>query len=96
VEPHHIYSFDGVTPRIHPRAHIHPSACIIGDVDVGEACFIGPHATLRGDNGLIRLDAGSNVQDNCVLHSRPGGRRWSRKALASKQAACMRAFRRAS
>jgi phenylacetic acid degradation protein len=42
VEPHHIYSFDGVTPRIHPRAHIHPSACIIGDVDVGEACFIGP------------------------------------------------------
>ncbi len=28
---------------------------------------------LRGDNGAIRLQAMSNVRDNCVLHSFPGG-----------------------
>ncbi|MEO5733750.1 MAG: gamma carbonic anhydrase family protein [Rubrivivax sp.] len=39
-----------------------------------EGCFIGPQATLRGDNhGPIRLEAMSNVQDNCVVHACPGG-----------------------
>ncbi len=69
----HIYSFGGKKPRIHAAAYVHPSACIIGDVDIGANCFVGPHATLRGDHGPIRLDEMSNVQDNCVLHSCPGG-----------------------
>ncbi len=69
----HIYSFDGHTPRIHPGAYVHPSACLIGDVQVGEGCFVGPHATLRADHGPICLEAMSNVQDNCVLHSCPDG-----------------------
>lgn len=69
----HIYAFDGKQPRIHSAAFVHPSACIIGDVQIGAGCFIGPHATLRGDNGPITLAPMSNVQDNCVLHSCPGG-----------------------
>ncbi|MEO5881764.1 MAG: gamma carbonic anhydrase family protein [Caldimonas sp.] len=70
---HHIYSFDGHSPRILPGAYVHPSACLIGDVQIGEGCFVGPQATLRADHGPIRLEAMSNVQDNCVLHASPGG-----------------------
>jgi phenylacetic acid degradation protein len=33
---------------------------------------VAPGASLRGDFGRIVLGAGSNVQDNCVLHSFPG------------------------
>lgn len=73
MNAHHIYSFEGHSPRIHPGAYVHPSACVIGDVQIGEGCFVGPQATLRADHGPIRLEAMSNVQDNCVLHACPGG-----------------------
>ncbi len=41
---------------------------MIGDVTIGAGCYIGPHASLRGDFGAIVVDDGSNVQDGCVLH----------------------------
>lgn len=72
--PHQIYQFDGITPRIHLKAYVHPSAVIIGDVHIEEDCYIGPNAVLRGDNGSIRLKRMCNVQDSCVLHSAPKGR----------------------
>jgi carbonic anhydrase/acetyltransferase-like protein (isoleucine patch superfamily) len=73
MDSSNIYSFDGKAPRIDADAYVHPSACIIGDVRIGRGCFVGPHASLRGDNGSIRLDPMCNVQDNCVLHCCPGG-----------------------
>src|SRR5665213_1494413 len=73
METSNLFSFDGKAPCIDPDAYVHPSACLIGDVRIGRGCFIGPHASLRGDNGSIELDAMCNVQDNCVLHSCPGG-----------------------
>lgn len=68
-----LYSFEGRAPRIDPLAYVHPSAVLLGDVQVGPGCFIGPHATLRGDQGAIVLDEMCNVQDNAVLHTAPGG-----------------------
>jgi len=65
------YSIEGVTPVIHPSAHVHPSAVLIGDVIVGPGCYVGPCASLRGDFGRIRLEAGANVQDTCVVHGFP-------------------------
>ena len=67
-----VYSIDGVTPVIHPGAFVHPEAVLIGDVIVEEGCYIGPCASLRGDFGRIIVRKGSNVQDNCTLHSLPG------------------------
>lgn len=63
------YAIDGVIPVVSPDTFIHPSATLIGDVVVGAGCYIGPGAVLRGDFGPIRIAAGSNIQDNCVLHS---------------------------
>ncbi len=67
-----VYSLEGITPVIHPDAHVHETAVLIGDVIVGEDCYIGPNASLRGDFGRIIVGAGANVQDTCVMHTFPG------------------------
>ncbi|HVW70615.1 MAG TPA: transferase hexapeptide repeat family protein [Steroidobacteraceae bacterium] len=66
-----IYALEGVVPVVDPTAFVHPLAVLIGDVIVGPRCYIGPGASLRGDFGRIVLGTGSNVQDNCVLHTFP-------------------------
>ena len=66
------YSIDGVVPVVHPSAHVHPTAVLIGDVIVGPGAYIGPLASLRGDFGRIVIEAGANVQDTCVMHGFPG------------------------
>jgi hypothetical protein len=67
-----VYSIDGVTPVVDPTAYVHPSAVLIGDVIVGPGCYIGPFASLRGDFGGIRVQAGANLQDCCIMHGFPG------------------------
>ncbi len=64
-----LYEFNGKRPRVDPSAYVHPSAVLIGDVTVGACCYIGPHASLRGDFGAVVVERGSNVQDSCVLHT---------------------------
>ena len=66
------YEIDGVVPVVDPTAFVHETASLIGDVIVGPGCYIGPHASLRGDFGRILVGAGSNVQDSSVIHAFPG------------------------
>ncbi|CAB3786031.1 Protein YrdA [Paraburkholderia caffeinitolerans] len=63
-----LFEFNGMRPRVDASAYVHPSAVVIGDVTIGANCYIGPHASLRGDFGSIVIEEGSNVQDNCTLH----------------------------
>jgi carbonic anhydrase/acetyltransferase-like protein (isoleucine patch superfamily) len=65
------YEFEGKQPRNHPETFVHPDAVLIGDVIVGAGCYVGAGAVLRGDFGSIRIGDGSNVQENCVLHTFP-------------------------
>jgi phenylacetic acid degradation protein len=65
------YSIDGLVPVVDPAAFVHPQATLIGDVIVAAGCYVGPGASLRGDFGRIVVGAGSNVQDNCILHAFP-------------------------
>jgi phenylacetic acid degradation protein len=67
-----VYSIDGITPVVSENAYVHPSAVLIGDVIVGAGCYVGPHASLRGDMGRIIMEEGSNLQDGCCMHSFPG------------------------
>lgn len=67
----HIYAVNGILPVVHASAYLSASATIIGDVIIGENCYVGPSACLRGDFGRIVLRDGCNVQDCCVLHGGP-------------------------
>ncbi len=66
-----VYAFEGVTPVIDPSAYVHPTAVLLGDVWIGPGCYVAPGAVLRGDFGRIQMHRGSNLQDNCVVHSLP-------------------------
>ena len=66
-----VYRLAGITPVIDPDAWVHPSAVLIGDVIVGPRCYVAAGAVMRGDFGRIVLEAGANLQDNCVVHSLP-------------------------
>jgi phenylacetic acid degradation protein len=67
-----IYSFNGVTPIVHPSAYVHPQAVVTGQVCIGRDVYIGPGAALRGDWGGIEIADGCNVQENCTVHMFPG------------------------
>src|SRR5215467_7159154 len=61
-----------VHPQIHQTAFIADSAQIIGDVHVGEQASVWFGTVARGDMFYIRIGDRTNVQDNCVLHTRTG------------------------
>ena len=68
-----IYEFDGVQPNLPAGPHwIADEAVLIGDVLLEEQVSIWFGAVLRGDNERITIGAGSNVQENSVMHTDPG------------------------
>lgn len=64
-----IWSLDGLAPDIHPDTWVAPDANVIGHVVLEEGASVWFCATLRGDHEEIRVGRGSNVQENCVLHT---------------------------
>ena len=68
-----LISLNGKTPRVHQDAFIAPNAAIIGDVEVEAGASIWFGAQIRGDDGRIIIGARTNIQDNVVIHSSPGG-----------------------
>ena len=67
-----IYAFEGVTPDLHADTWVAPDANLIGRVVLMAGASVWFGATLRGDNEEIRIGAGSNVQENCVMHTDMG------------------------
>jgi gamma-carbonic anhydrase len=63
-----IFAARGLTPEIHPKSMIAPTAAVIGDVHVAEGASIWFHTVLRGDVMPIHIGIDSNVQDNTVIH----------------------------
>jgi carbonic anhydrase/acetyltransferase-like protein (isoleucine patch superfamily) len=49
-----------------------PTAVLVGRVRLEHEAAVWWGAVLRGDNELITVGRGSNVQDNCVCHTDPG------------------------
>lgn len=64
-----IETFLNWTPKIHPTAYVHPTACIIGDVIIEADCSIWPYAVIRGDMGHIHIQEGTNIQEHVLIHS---------------------------
>jgi len=63
-----ILSFRGKTPRVAGGVWIAPTACVAGDVELGERCSVWFGAVVRGDVCHVRVGRGTNIQDNCVVH----------------------------
>lgn len=59
-------------PVIADDAWIAHSAVVVGDVHLADNVSIWYGAVVRADGDRISVRAGSNIQDNCVLHSDPG------------------------
>lgn len=64
--------FRGLRPRVDAGAYVAPTAVLIGDVTVEAGASIWFGAVLRADYDAIVIGRGSNVQDNCVLHTSEG------------------------
>lgn len=64
-----IYGLGQISPVIDPTAWVAPDANIIGRIVLEAESSVWFGATLRGDNDPIIVGRGSNVQENCVLHT---------------------------
>ncbi len=66
-----LYELDGIRVTLPDdgRYWVAPDASVIGKVRLASDTSVWFQATLRGDNELIDVGAGSNIQDGCVLHT---------------------------
>ena len=67
-----LYALADITPQVHADAWVAPDANVIGNVTLEADASVWFGCTLRGDNELILVGKGSNVQENCVFHTDPG------------------------
>ncbi|HGG04367.1 MAG TPA: gamma carbonic anhydrase family protein [Aliiroseovarius sp.] len=67
-----IYNLGTKGPDIAKDAWIAPGAHVIGDVVLGPGASVWFGAVLRGDNERLTIGAGSNIQENSILHTDMG------------------------
>jgi carbonic anhydrase/acetyltransferase-like protein (isoleucine patch superfamily) len=67
-----IMTFLGKTPKIKEGVFIAPTAVIIGDVTIGAGSSVWFNAVIRGDVAPVHIGQGTNIQDNCTLHTDTG------------------------
>lgn len=67
-----IYRYDGKQPDIHTNTYVADTADVIGNVSLANGSSVWYQAVLRGDNELIEIGEGSNIQECAVLHTDPG------------------------
>ncbi len=65
--------FDGKEPRVGTGSYVSESARVIGDVMIGDHCYIGHGAILRGDYGRIEIGDGTAVEEGVIVHAPPEG-----------------------
>lgn len=67
-----LYALGEKTPIAGDDAWVAPGCYVIGDIVLEGKSSVWFGSTLRGDNERITIGAGSNVQENCVLHTDMG------------------------
>jgi carbonic anhydrase/acetyltransferase-like protein (isoleucine patch superfamily) len=67
-----LFSFEGLTPQVHPGAFVAPTATLVGDVIVEDGASIWYGAVIRADYAPVIVRTRANVQDNAVIHGGPG------------------------
>ncbi|MGG7518244.1 gamma carbonic anhydrase family protein [Allorhizobium undicola] len=66
-----LYALGNLVPQLpaEGRYWIAPNAQVMGNVVISENVGIWFGAVLRGDNDPITIGAGTNIQDNCTIHT---------------------------
>jgi len=64
-----LYAFEDKEPVIAENAFIADTACIIGDVSIGEGSSIWFNTVIRADRAKISIGKNCSIQDNVVVHS---------------------------
>lgn len=67
-----LYRFRDNEPQFGNDTYISEHALLIGDVRIGDNCYIGHGAILRGDYGTIDIGSGTAVEEGVVMHAPPG------------------------
>jgi len=67
-----LYALAEIAPQVDATAWVAPGSHIVGDIVLEQNTSVWFGCTLRGDNERITIGAGSNVQENCVMHTDMG------------------------
>jgi len=63
--------FDGKTPISGKGTYVSETAIVIGDVRIGNDCYIGHGAIIRGDYGAIEIGDETSVEEGAIIHAPP-------------------------
>ncbi len=67
-----LYALNDVSPTVADDAWVAPGCHVIGNVILAAKSSVWFGSTLRGDNEPITIGEGTNVQENCVMHTDMG------------------------
>lgn len=67
-----LYALGERRPELRGDCWVADNAAVIGSVVIEDGASVWFNTVIRGDNDLITLGQGSNVQDGAVLHADPG------------------------
>jgi carbonic anhydrase/acetyltransferase-like protein (isoleucine patch superfamily) len=66
-----LYRFDGRQPVVGTGTYVSETALVIGDVRIGNNCYIGHGAILRGDYGTITVGNETVIEEGVIIHAPP-------------------------
>jgi carbonic anhydrase/acetyltransferase-like protein (isoleucine patch superfamily) len=66
-----LYGFEGKEPRVGADTYVSELASVVGDVVIGDNCYIGHGAVLRGDYGRIVVGSGTAIEEGVIIHAPP-------------------------
>jgi len=69
-----IRDYADYAPELGAGVYVDPAATVIGRVRLGADVSVWPGTVLRGDVETIDIGAGTNIQDNTVVHVTHDGR----------------------
>ncbi|MFG5382345.1 gamma carbonic anhydrase family protein [Yoonia sp. R2-816] len=67
-----LYALNDIAPTVADDAWVAPGCHVIGNVILAAKSSVWFGSTLRGDNEPITIGEGTNVQENCVMHTDMG------------------------
>jgi carbonic anhydrase/acetyltransferase-like protein (isoleucine patch superfamily) len=67
-----LYRLGDRSPTVHASAYVAPSAQLIGSVVMLEDSSVWFNVVVRGDNDIMTIGPGTNVQDQSMLHTDHG------------------------